>query len=350
MALTSRITLTGGLGEDPEDYFGSSLGVIFPDDVMNQHGDADSSILYQSPHLPRPLHITLATPDGDDTRRLFSHYLWNSSLLLAELVEAGTLGLGLSGAQPKEGEEEEGGGGGGGGGGGRGGGEGKGEGSPRQDKSPPLGPPLSDFNVAGLTTAELGAGTALPSLLSALLGARRVLVTDYPAPAVISNLKDNVARNARAELSPGGAGGAGGGGCEPDVEADGHSWGDFSTPLAAGNHHAFDRVFVCDCLWMPWQHENLQRSVEWFLRDGAGARAWVVAGFHTGREKMRGFFEGEALGRVGLEVERIWERDCDGVEREWSWDRGFEDPVGRKRWLACAVLRRRAAGRGDGEA
>lgn len=163
-----------------------------------------------------------------------------------------------------------------------------------------------------------------------------MLVTDYPAPAVIANLKDNVARNARAELSP-----AGGRGLAGVVEADGHSWGDFSTPLAAENHHAFDRVFVCDCLWMPWQHENLQRSVEWFLRDDGSARAWVVAGFHTGREKMRGFFEEEALGKVGLEVERIWERDCDGVEREWSWDRGFEDPVGRKRWLTCAVLKRK---------
>lgn len=36
MALTSRITLAGPPAEDPEDYFGASLGVIFPDDVMNQ--------------------------------------------------------------------------------------------------------------------------------------------------------------------------------------------------------------------------------------------------------------------------------------------------------------------------
>lgn len=36
MALTSRITLAGPPADDPEDYFGASLGVIFPDDVMNQ--------------------------------------------------------------------------------------------------------------------------------------------------------------------------------------------------------------------------------------------------------------------------------------------------------------------------
>lgn len=261
-------------------------------------GDSDHGLLYQSPHLPKPLHISLAAPDGDEDRRLFSHYLWNASLLLAELVEAGTLRLG--------------------------------------------GPAAADFDVGGLATVELGAGTALPSILAALLGARRVVVTDYPAPAVIANLRANVARNARPEMAPPGAGLSG-----ADVVVDGHSWGEFGTDLAGRDRRAFDRVLVCDCLWMPWQHENLLRSVEWFMKDGGGARCWVVAGFHTGREKMRGFFEEGRLREVGLEVERIWERDCDGVEREWAWDRGFEDPVGRKRWLVCAVLKRLKAGEGN---
>ncbi|ROW08997.1 hypothetical protein VMCG_02854 [Cytospora schulzeri] len=333
MALTSRITLTGAPGEDPEDFFGSSLGVIFPDDVMNQHGEADHGLMYQSPHLPKPLHISLAAPDGDEDRRLFSHYLWNASLLLAELVEAGTLGLeqlehdGTADATATTPD-----------------------GSP-QSPSPPvpsptsLGPPLADFDVTGLTTMELGAGTALPSILAALLGARRVVVTDYPAPAVISNLRANVARNAGPEMSPLLASTSSLPlPVAPAVvvgETDGHAWGDFETVLAKRDRHVFDRVFVCDCLWMPWQHESLLRSIEWFLKDDAGARCWVVAGFHTGRAKMRGFFEEERLGEVGLEVESIWERDCDGVEREWTWDRGYEDPVGRKRWLVCAVLKRR---------
>lgn len=197
----------------------------------------------------------------------------------------------------------------------------------------PVGPPLSTFSIRGRSVIELGAGTALPSLLSALLGATRVVLTDYPAPAVITNLADNASRNARAELSPSGA--------VAPVEVGGHAWGDVSTtPLAKLNRRAFDRVFVCDCLWMPWQHENLLKSVEWFLGEGAGARCWVVAGFHTGREKMRGFFEEERLAGLGLEVESIWERDCDGQEREWVLDRGIEDPVGRKRWLVFAVLKR----------
>lgn len=302
MALTSRITLTGAPAEDPEDFFGASLGVIFPDDVMNQHGDADHGLLYQSPHLPKPLHISLADPTGDDDRRLFSHYLWNASLLLAEFVESGTLGL-------EEGGEKGG-------------------------VTSPLGPPLSTFSVRGHSVLELGAGTALPSLLAALLGATRVVLTDYPAPAVISNLTANAARNARPELSPSGV--------VAPVEVEGHAWGVPDGPIAKASRRAFDRVLVCDCLWMPWQHENLLWSVDWFLADTAEARCWVVAGFHTGREKMRGFFDGERLAQRGLEVESIWERDCDGQEREWVLDRGIEDPVGRKRWLVFAVLKRAA--------
>jgi len=57
------------------------------------HGDADRGLIYTSPHLPKPLQISLADPKGERDRSLFSHHLWNSSLLLAELIEAGTLRL-----------------------------------------------------------------------------------------------------------------------------------------------------------------------------------------------------------------------------------------------------------------
>ncbi|KAI6093082.1 hypothetical protein F4821DRAFT_222045 [Hypoxylon rubiginosum] len=296
MALTSRISLHGPVTDDPEDFFGSSLGVIFPDDVTNQHGDAEHSLLYTSPRLRRPLHIALSDPDQDDDRKLFSHYLWNSSLLLAEFVEAGTLRLtlsvGLDGRLSR----------------------------------------LKDFDVAGLDVLELGAGTALPSIMAALLGARSVTVTDYPSEVVLKMLRANVAANAQPETSPGGT--------VAPLAVDGHSWGELDTPFAAANQARFDRVFVCDCLWMPWQHVNLHKSIAWFLKDSSSSCAWVVAGFHTGRAKMRDFFAEAALRDAGLELEAIWERDCDGVEREWAWDRGQEDVSERKRWLAVGVLRK----------
>jgi nicotinamide N-methyltransferase len=276
--------------------------------------------------LPRPLQLDLADPVGDTDRRLFSHYLWNASLLLAELVERDSL----------PGDDE----------GGQAGAGGLGEGV--------------SFDVRGLDIMELGAGTALPSMMAGLLGAKGVVVTDYPAETVMKTLRANVARNIRAELSPSGT-------ASPHVQVAGHAWGELSTTstststesgegddntgnnstaeaasLAARYHHAQDRLFVCDCLWMPWQHENLRASISHFLRADGQARAWIVAGFHTGREKMRGFFEKEALADAGLEVDRIWERECDGKERPWDWERD-EDVTVRKRWLVVASLKRTAA-------
>lgn len=146
------------------------------------------------------------------------------------------------------------------------------------------------------------------------------------------NLQENAKRNVKADASPLSS--------LAKVEVEGHAWGELSTPLAKHNRHAFERMLVCDCLWMPWQHDNLRKSIEWFLKDDSKARCWVVAGFHSGRAAMRDFLKEEKLGEQGLEVEHIWERDVEGVEREWSWDRGIEDPGERKRWLAIAILKR----------
>ncbi|KAK5656171.1 hypothetical protein OQA88_4931 [Cercophora sp. LCS_1] len=298
-----------------------------------EHCDAEHGLLYTSPHLPKPLEISLADAKGDEDRRLFSHFLWNSSLQLAELIESGTLGLEAT-SEPTSVDSQ---------------GVGKGKVNVA---------PSSAFKVTDLHTIELGAGTALPSILSALLGAGRVVVTDYPAPVVIDALQRNISANVRSSFSPLAV-------TVPVVEVEGHAWGEMTTSLATENKHAFDRVFVsgplgditslypsrrvsgaeyrkvlhrplrkqvahvfkqvADCLWMPWQHGNLRRSIAWFLKGGTTSRAWVVGGFHTGREKMRGFFDADALLSEGLEVESIWERDCDGADREWAWDRGLED-------------------------
>ncbi|KAK4241125.1 hypothetical protein C8A03DRAFT_30730 [Achaetomium macrosporum] len=297
MALTTRISLTGPEATDPEDYFADSLGVIFPDDVADQHGDSKHGLLYTSPHLPHPLSLALADVSGEADRTLFSHYLWNSSLLLTELIEAGTLRVDLP-----------------------------------LDRG--IAPDVGEFNVAGLKTLELGAGTALPSIMAGLLGAQRVVVTDYPAPAVLKTLRENVAATVQARFAPAGRFAV------EEVLVEGHGWGELETPLARENRHAFDRVLAADCLWMPSQHENLRRSIAWFLGEDAAARAWVVAGFHTGRAKMSQFFEKEALAAVGLEVEHLWERDCDGKDRQWVWDRGVENVSSRKRWQVVGVVRR----------
>lgn len=319
MSLTSRITLTGAPADEPEDFLADALGVVFPDDTTNVHGDHQHGLLYTSPHLPHPLDISLADPAGEDHRQLMSHYLWNASLQLAEMIEAGTLRLSPSSSSSSSSS------------------------APAEART--FSPPPENFSVAGRSCLELGAGTALPSLMASLLGAARVQVTDYPAPATIANLRTVVARNCVPGNSPLGT--------VAPVSVEGHAWGDLDAPFALENKGAFDRVFVCDCLWMPWQHGNLRKSVGWFLAEGAESRAWVVGGFHTGREAMSGFFAEDELRKEGLETETMWEVDCNGVEREWAWDRGREDERVRKMWLVVAVLRRvrglRGKDEGEGE-
>jgi nicotinamide N-methyltransferase len=273
--LTDRIRLSGESSNEPEDILSSSLGVIFPDDITHHHGDSDNNVIYLSPAFG-PLELSLADPQAEDHRRLFSHFLWNAGLQLAEFIEGG-----------------------------------------------------AGWEVQGQRVLEFGAGTGLAGIVAALCGAQEVVLSDYPAEEVLSNIQANVQRNTATRAK----------GHYADLRIKGHEWGLLDDKFSMEERGSFGRILVADCLWMPWQHANLLQSISWFLREDG--RAWIIAGFHTGREKMKGFFDEENVHAVGLEVERIWERNAEGVEREWVTDRGIEDVTQRKRWLAVAILKRR---------
>jgi predicted nicotinamide N-methyase len=46
-----------------------------------------------------------------------------------------------------------------------------------------------DWSVDGERALELGAGTGLAGILAGLEGAREVVISDYPAPEVLENLR-----------------------------------------------------------------------------------------------------------------------------------------------------------------
>jgi nicotinamide N-methyltransferase len=343
--LTDRIVPLD-TSNDPEDYLSTSLGVIFPDDITNQHGDASCPVIYKSP-LFGDIVLQMADPEAKNTR-LFSHHLWNAGVQLAALIEDSDSGAQSSG---------------------------------ERELCSVFGDGLS-WSVAGERVLELGAGSGLTGIIAAKAGAEEVVISDYPAPEVLRNILVNVERNLGHKghhLESDGSTDASvvGGKRTGNCSVVGHEWGrvpdgfetkatdkeveemrdranesppDLPLPspdlFTAQHKHHFTRLLVADCLWMLDQHANLQRSISYFLHHEG--RAWVIAGFHTGRAKLSNFFREEELREKGLEVERIWERDAEGHEREWVVDRGVEDVTGRKRWLVVAVLRRIGVQEGAG--
>ncbi|KAM3531015.1 hypothetical protein MY4038_004687 [Beauveria bassiana] len=296
MSLTARISVQNeDACNDPEDVFASALGTIFPDDVMNLHGDPGQTLVYKSPHLSGPLLLKLCEPLQETDKTLFSHHLWNSSLMLAEMIEADTLNIPL-GTEPRIKNDAR-------------------------------------CNVKGRRVIEFGAGAGLAGIIAGLVGAQRVAVTDYPSETLLEPLRGNISRCVNPILAPPGvAPGA-------DVFVKGHGWGELTNDFSVREKHAFDCVVAADVLWMPWQHDNLRKSIEHFLSHQADARCWLIAGLHTGRAKVAMFFDVAELKNFGLEIEFIWERDCNGLEREWKEER-YDDSQYKKRWLILGVLKR----------
>ena len=71
--------------DEPEDIFASAPGFLFTDDLTNSHGAPESIIQYKNSRFGN-LELRTADPVGENERQLFSHYLWNAGLKLAELI------------------------------------------------------------------------------------------------------------------------------------------------------------------------------------------------------------------------------------------------------------------------
>lgn len=156
----------------------------------------------------------------------------------------------------------------------------------------------------------------------------QVVLSDYPSPAALINIKNNAKKAVPVTL-------------ESSYRIEGHEWGDLTTDFAMANQHHFNRILAADCFWMPSQHFNLVASMLHFLTLEGCGRIFAIAGFHTGRANLASFFD--VAVDEGLEAEDIYEENADGVRREWLKERdsGFEDHNERKKWLVIAILKRR---------
>ncbi|TFK84384.1 hypothetical protein K466DRAFT_527452 [Polyporus arcularius HHB13444] len=162
--------------------------------------------------------------------------------------------------------------------------------------------------LKGATVVELGAGCALPSLLSSTLAdsPSLVVITDYPDEKIMNNLISNVERN-RPHYNP----------CST-VRALGYEWGQDTRPLldllpaqqpSPTSSEGFDVVIMSDLLHFDRSHDVLIQSLTSLLSKESSARAYVAAGKYTQSHVCDNFVREAHRAGITLEegeVEPVW--------------------------------------------
>lgn len=173
--------------------------------------------------------------------------------------------------------------------------------------------------VRGRTVFELGAGAGLPSIVAAALGARQVVVTDFPDPDLVETMWRNVRG---CELIPRLAttdeNGEEGEGDVKGIVVEGYVWGaDPSKVLSylpegeGEGEGGFDVLILADLLFRHTEHGNMLKTVRATLKKAAGSRAWVVFTSYRPwlQHKDLKFFD---LAREeGFVVEKVLEKKMD---------------------------------------
>ncbi|KAF8867087.1 hypothetical protein BDZ45DRAFT_609219 [Acephala macrosclerotiorum] len=171
--------------------------------------------------------------------------------------------------------------------------------------------------VKGKTVLELGAGAGLPSLVCAGLGARSVVVTDYPDVELVQNLQLNIDRLYQD---------SGGEREEREVIAEGYCWGNDPTQILSrlpSGEEGFEVLILADLLFNHSEHGKLVETVKSTLKKTKEAKALVF--FTPYRpwlfEKDMGFFE--LVKEERFVVEKVLEEKMERVMFEE--DRGDEE-------------------------
>lgn len=158
--------------------------------------------------------------------------------------------------------------------------------------------------VKGKTVLELGAASGLPSLVAGILGASKVVMTDYPDVDLVSNMQNNI-DECDVTVEPRGH-------IAEVIDAVGFVWGGDPEPLLARlappAAAKFDVLILADLLFRHREHPDLVKTIRETLRVARESVAYV---FFTSYRPWKkdldmGFFDVARAG--GFEVEQVQER------------------------------------------
>ncbi|PCG95778.1 Nicotinamide N-methyltransferase, putative [Penicillium occitanis (nom. inval.)] len=124
--------------------------------------------------------------------------------------------------------------------------------------------------AANKNVLEIGAAAGVPSIIAAITGARTVVMTDYPDPDLVDNMRRNAV--AAASMIPEGS----------QLHVAGYKWGADTDeimsflPEDSATIKAFDTLIMADVVYSHREHPNLIKTMQETLKRSRDAVALVI--------------------------------------------------------------------------
>lgn len=160
--------------------------------------------------------------------------------------------------------------------------------------------------VKGKTILELGAASGLPSLVAGILGAKKVLMTDYPDVELVQNMQKNI-DECDATVEPQGH-------IASTVTAAGFVWGADPVPLLShlpSSTPKYDVLILADLLFRHREHPDLVKTIRETLLPERASVAYVFFTSYRPWKKALDMAFFDVARADGFVVEHVVERKLD---------------------------------------
>lgn len=120
----------------------------------------------------------------------------------------------------------------------------------------------------GKNVLEIGAAAGVPSIVSAILGAKTTVMTDYPDLDLVANMQYNAELAAPSIDSS-----------KSSLYVEGYKWGSIVEPLIAhlpDNQTTFDTLIMADVVYSHREHPNLIKTMQTTLKKSPESVALVI--------------------------------------------------------------------------